>query len=63
MLGVAEEVTPAARDLAPARQEAIDRCLAETKTKDRDRCLERLAGCAEAATAEALRSCIAGAKK
>ena len=63
VLGVAEEVTPAARDLALARQEAIERCLGETKTKDRDRCLERLAGCAEAATADALRSCIAGAKK
>jgi hypothetical protein len=63
VLGVAAEVTPAARDLATARQDAIDRCLAETKSKDRDRCLERLAGCAEAATAEALRSCIAGAKK
>jgi hypothetical protein len=63
VLGVAEEVTPEARDLALARQEAIDRCLAEAKSKDRDRCLERLAGCAEAATADALRSCIAGAKK
>ncbi len=63
VLGVAAEVTPAARDLAMARQEAVERCLGETKTKDRDRCLERLAGCAEAATADALRSCVAGSKK
>jgi hypothetical protein len=62
VLGVAEEVTPEARDLALARQQAVEVCLAETKTKDRDRCLERLAGCAGAATADALASCLAGSK-
>ena len=63
VLGVKEEVTPEARDLALARQEAIERCLGESKAKDRDKCLERLAGCAGEATAATLRSCIASAKK
>lgn len=62
-LGVAEEVSPEARELAVARQEAVERCLSEEKSKERDRCLERLAGCAGASTAEDLRSCAAGAKK
>jgi hypothetical protein len=62
-LGVAEEVTPEARDLAVARQEAVERCLGESKAKDRDKCLERLSGCAGEATADALRACIASAKK
>jgi hypothetical protein len=63
VLGVSEEVSPQARELAVARQEAIERCLGEEKAKDRDRCLERLAGCAAATSAEDLRSCVGGAKK
>jgi hypothetical protein len=62
VLGVAEEVAPEARDLAVARQQAVEVCLTEAKTRERDRCLERLAGCVEAATADALKSCIAGGK-
>jgi hypothetical protein len=62
VLGVAEEVTPEARDLALARQQAVEICLGETKAKDRDRCLERLAGCADAATADALKNCVAGSR-
>jgi hypothetical protein len=63
VLGVPEEVTPEARDLALARQEAVERCLGESKAKDRDRCLERLAACAAEAEADRLRDCIASAKK
>ncbi|HVR29286.1 MAG TPA: hypothetical protein VMS86_07085 [Thermoanaerobaculia bacterium] len=63
VLGVAEEVAPEARELAAARQEAVERCLAEEKSKLRDRCLERLAGCAEAATGEELRACVSDARK
>jgi hypothetical protein len=62
VLGVAEEVTPEARDLAVARQQAVEVCLAESKDKERDRCLERLAGCAGAETPDQLRSCLSGAK-
>jgi hypothetical protein len=62
VLGVAEEVSAEARALALARQEAVEGCLAEAKSKDRDRCLERLAGCADAATAEALHGCLASSK-
>jgi hypothetical protein len=63
VLGVAREVTPEARDLAKARQDAVETCLSEGKTKDRDRCLERLAGCRDAGTPDALRTCIAAARK
>jgi hypothetical protein len=56
-------VPPEALALATARQEAIDRCFGEAKSKDRDRCLERLASCKDATTADALRSCLASAKK
>ena len=58
-LGVAEEVTPAARELAVERQRAVEQCLDQEKPKERDRCLETLAGCAEAATVEDLRACLA----
>jgi hypothetical protein len=62
-LGVAEEVAPAAHELATARQQAVEGCLEEGRPKDRDRCFERLASCGEARTADELRSCLAGAKK
>lgn len=58
VLGVAEDTAPAAHELALARQEAVERCLSADKPKERDRCLEGLAGCAEAATADALRACL-----
>jgi len=62
-LGVLAEVTPAARELALARQEAVERCFGETKAKERDRCLERLSGCAQADSVAALQSCVASGKK
>jgi hypothetical protein len=58
VLGVAAEVSAPVRALAIARQEAVERCLADDKPKERDRCLERLAGCAGAATAEEMRGCL-----
>ena len=62
-LGVPAEVTAPARELALARQEAVERCLGETKPKERDRCLEQLSGCAQADSAQALRTCLASSKK
>jgi hypothetical protein len=58
VLAIAADVAPEARELARARQDAVEGCLAADKPKERDRCLERLAGCAEAATAEALTECL-----
>ena len=63
VLGVAAEVGDEARALAVARQEAVEGCLRAEKPKERDRCLERLATCAESATADDLRSCLATLKK
>ncbi len=58
VLGVQEEIDTIARDLAMARTEAVEGCLAIAKKKAREKCMTSLVECKDAASADELQSCL-----